>query len=269
MPRKKVKLAWIPNNATRRSTMKKRHQGLIKKVHEINVLCDIEACAIIYAPQEQVADAWPSVEAARRLLVRFMEMPELQRNKHMIDQEGFLKQRVAKLADKLQRNEQLNRQLELQIMIYYGLKGYGMQGLSIEDCIAVSCLLESKLKEVYKRREELIAEMLARAVIQPPPRMHTPPAVDVIPMAMLLPSPPPMVMELSHVGTMLRPPLSVAEEEMLQPPMAAVATPSVDGILMEKPPPPVAIVPSLGDMDPLGEIVRLAANGSSIVTEQI
>ncbi|KAK8520257.1 hypothetical protein V6N12_004212 [Hibiscus sabdariffa] len=48
---KKEKLAYITNDAARKTTYKKRVKGLVKKVIELTTLCGIEeACAVFYSP---------------------------------------------------------------------------------------------------------------------------------------------------------------------------------------------------------------------------
>ncbi|KAK8329438.1 hypothetical protein V6Z11_A11G318900 [Gossypium hirsutum] len=48
MSRKTIKLAYITNDSTRKTTYKKRTKGLVKEVPELTALCGIEACTIIY-----------------------------------------------------------------------------------------------------------------------------------------------------------------------------------------------------------------------------
>ncbi|KAG0500929.1 hypothetical protein HPP92_001001 [Vanilla planifolia] len=112
MARKKVSLSLIANEATRRATLKKRRKGLMKKVKELSILCDVRACAIVYSPQEAQPEVWPSVAEATRLLTRFRSMPEMEQSKKMLNQETFLRQRVAKLHEQLRRHERENRELE-------------------------------------------------------------------------------------------------------------------------------------------------------------
>ncbi|MBA0573846.1 hypothetical protein Golob_001101, partial [Gossypium lobatum] len=50
MTRKKVKLAYITNDSTRKATYKKRIKGLKNKMRELSTLCGIDTCAIMYNP---------------------------------------------------------------------------------------------------------------------------------------------------------------------------------------------------------------------------
>ena len=62
MTRRKVKLAFIVNNSSRKTTYKKRKRALPKKAHEICTLCGINVGAIIYSPYDPTPGVWPSVE---------------------------------------------------------------------------------------------------------------------------------------------------------------------------------------------------------------
>ncbi|TYI05952.1 hypothetical protein ES332_A10G125200v1 [Gossypium tomentosum] len=94
MTRKKVKLAWIANNTTRRASLKKRRLGLVKKVMDLTTLCGIEACLVIYSPDEQEPMVWPSQEEARRLIQKFY-------------------QKVSKLQDQLKKMNKKNVEVEM------------------------------------------------------------------------------------------------------------------------------------------------------------
>ncbi|QCD91395.1 Transcription factor [Vigna unguiculata] len=66
MARKKLDLTYIINDSKRKTTLKKRKHGLIKKMNEITTLCGIEACAIIYSPNDPQPEVWPSEPEVQR-----------------------------------------------------------------------------------------------------------------------------------------------------------------------------------------------------------
>ncbi|ESQ37632.1 hypothetical protein EUTSA_v10002353mg [Eutrema salsugineum] len=113
MKRKKVKLAFIENNSSRKSTFQKRKKGILKKVKEISTLCGVTACAIIYSPYTSNQDVWPSISGVRRVVSDFQTLPEMDQQKKMVDQETFLRQRIAKLSENLRRLEKDNREQEM------------------------------------------------------------------------------------------------------------------------------------------------------------
>ncbi|XP_024009775.1 agamous-like MADS-box protein AGL80 [Eutrema salsugineum] len=113
MTRKKVKLAFIENNSSRKSTFQKRKKGILKKVKEISTLCGVTTCAIIYSPYTSNPDVWPSISGVRRVVSDFQTLPEMDQQKKMVDQETFLRQRIAKLSENLRRQEKDNREQEM------------------------------------------------------------------------------------------------------------------------------------------------------------
>jgi hypothetical protein len=49
MVRRKIKIKRIENAATRQVTFSKRRAGLLKKAHDLSVLCDAEVAIIIFS----------------------------------------------------------------------------------------------------------------------------------------------------------------------------------------------------------------------------
>ncbi|KAJ0984152.1 hypothetical protein J5N97_002508 [Dioscorea zingiberensis] len=176
MARKKVKLAWIANDSARKATFKKRRKGLMKKVKELSILCDVKACAIVYGPDEKRPEVWPSEPETMRVLSRFKSMPEMEKSKKMMNQEGFLRQRMAKLQEQLHKLEKENREAETKLMMFHGLAGRSLHDLRIEDVTCLAWILEIKAKAVQDRLDLLtgrMQEMMLNNVAPPPPLTTT------------------------------------------------------------------------------------------------
>ncbi|KAL1566434.1 MADS-box protein FLOWERING LOCUS C-like [Salvia divinorum] len=69
MGRAKLKLQFIENRKLRLSTLKRRKEGLEKKLHELTTLCDVPACMIIHDPFTNSTYIWPDDSAQVRLLI--------------------------------------------------------------------------------------------------------------------------------------------------------------------------------------------------------
>lgn len=179
MARNKVKLAWIANDANRRSTLKKRRKGLMKKVRELSILCGVEACVVVYDPQEpHHPAAWPSNGEAMRMLTRFKALSDIERSRKMTNQETYLKGRVNKQAEQFRRLQRQNRELQMTALLFDGLRGLPLYNLSIEDASALALTVDNKLREVRERRQELINGHGHNPIaVQslPPPRPPSPP----------------------------------------------------------------------------------------------
>ncbi|XP_019100177.1 PREDICTED: agamous-like MADS-box protein AGL80 isoform X2 [Camelina sativa] len=177
MTRKKVKLAFITNDSSRKATFKKRKKGLMKKVNELSTLCGISACAIIYSPYDSNPEVWPSNSGVQRIVSEFRTLPEMDQQKKMVDQETFLRQRIAKASDHLRRQRKDNRELEMTEVMFQCLLGnMGMFHMNIMDLNDLGFLIEQYLKDINRRFEILQSSGMeigessnAAGVVETPP----------------------------------------------------------------------------------------------------
>ncbi|KAK8968292.1 Agamous-like MADS-box protein AGL80 [Platanthera guangdongensis] len=165
MSRKKVKLQWISNDAARRATFKKRRKGMIKKAAELSTLCGVNACLIVYGDGEQQPEIWPSAHDAAIVLSRLKRLPEMEQIKQMMNQEGFMRQRLAKLQEQVRKQERENGELETTLLLRHGLAGRSMHGVASRSQLAnLAWLIDRKMCEVRRR-----IESLRRSSVMPPP----------------------------------------------------------------------------------------------------
>ncbi|KAI4370864.1 hypothetical protein MLD38_019165 [Melastoma candidum] len=155
MTRKKVTLAYIENEAARKATFKKRKKGLMKKVNELSTLCGIESCAIVYSPYEPEPEVWPSALGVRRTIAQFRNMSEMDQSKRMMNQVGFIKQRISKAHDQLMKQLRENRELEVTGIMHRALLGHGFGGLNLLDLNDLGWLVDKNLREIDERIKSL------------------------------------------------------------------------------------------------------------------
>ncbi|KAJ8572738.1 hypothetical protein K7X08_009249 [Anisodus acutangulus] len=184
MTRKKVKLAFITNDSARKATFKKRKKGLMKKVSELSTLCGIDACAIIYSPYDNSPEVWPNTMGAQRVLAEFKRMPEMEQSKKMVNQESFIRQRIAKASEQLKKQSKENREKEMTEVMYQGLTGKGLQNLNLGDLNDLGWVIDQNLKEVYKRIEAVkkgasASSVAASQAAVAPPVEQKPPVVEL------------------------------------------------------------------------------------------
>ncbi|XP_033512375.1 agamous-like MADS-box protein AGL80 [Nicotiana tomentosiformis] len=153
MTRKKVKLAFITNDSARKATFKKRKKGLMKKVSELSTLCGIDACAIFYSPYENQPEVWPNTMGAQRVLAEFKRMPEMEQSKKMVNQESFIRQRIAKASEQLKKQSKENREKEMTEVMYQCLAEKWLQNLNLGDLNDLGWVVDQNLKEINKRIE--------------------------------------------------------------------------------------------------------------------
>ncbi|KAK6911717.1 Transcription factor, MADS-box [Dillenia turbinata] len=180
MTRKKVKLAYIANDSARKATFKKRKKGLMKKVSELSTLCGIEACAVIYSPYEPQPDVWPSALGAQHILTKFKRLPEMDQSKKMMNQEGFIRQRIVKAKEHLKRQQKDNREKEMTQVMFQCLTGKPLQSLGIVDLNDLGWLIENRSKDILKRLETVKPPELPQSLPLPLPAPATHPQMAVV-----------------------------------------------------------------------------------------
>uniref|UniRef100_A0AAU7LJA7 MADS16 n=1 Tax=Hippophae rhamnoides TaxID=193516 RepID=A0AAU7LJA7_9ROSA len=195
MTKKKVKLEYITNDTSRKSTFKKRKKGFLKKIDELKTLCDIDTCAIIYSPYDSQPEVFPSPMGAQRVITKFKRMPQMEQCKKMVNQEGFIKQRISKINDQVKKLIKDNREKEMTRVMFQSMTGMGLHGLNMLDFNDLNWLISQNLKDIQKRMENLNKEACRgskQLQLVNPTMVATPVSVPVpIPVSALTPVPAP------------------------------------------------------------------------------
>lgn len=159
--------------------IRKGKRDLMKEVRELSTEYGIDACAIIYTPSDtSQPEVWPDMVGAQRVLARFKKMPETEQYKEMMDQESFMKQRIAEASETLKKLRKENREKEMTHVMYQCLMGRGFEGLSLADLNYLRWLAGKKIKEIQKRIESL--KNASHSTIEPPLEVEAPPLAAMV-----------------------------------------------------------------------------------------
>ncbi|CAN8307744.1 unnamed protein product [Cochlearia groenlandica] len=120
----KTKFRWIANEKARKAAYSKRMQGLIQKVEELTILCNVSACLIFHSRDDNKLVAWPSKEAAKSLLDWFFDLPFLERNLKADDQESYIKTNIKKVEKKLTDTRKVIDEIEINNLMFAIQNGY-------------------------------------------------------------------------------------------------------------------------------------------------
>ncbi|XP_010441729.1 PREDICTED: MADS-box transcription factor PHERES 2-like [Camelina sativa] len=153
----KRKILLIENEASRKRSFIKRKKGMMKKLAELSTLCDVKMCAVIYSPYNADPEAWPSREGAEKVISDFMEVLVDDRNKRMLDQEGFLRKRIAKDEAKLQKLRTENQNFEIPNCLFGCLKGeIDVHKLGEKDLQNLSFFVDTYIDKITCRMQNLM-----------------------------------------------------------------------------------------------------------------
>ncbi|NP_001290521.1 MADS-box transcription factor 14 [Elaeis guineensis] len=152
MGRGRVQLRRIENKINRQVTFSKRRSGLLKKAHEISVLCDAEVALIIFSTKGKLYE-YATDSCMERILERYERYtyaekalissgPELQGN--WCHEFGKLKAKVEALQ-KSQRH----------------LMGEQLEPLNLKELQQLEQQLESSLKHIRTRKCQLMFESIS------------------------------------------------------------------------------------------------------------
>ncbi|KAJ4866580.1 Agamous-like MADS-box protein AGL80 [Raphanus sativus] len=100
MTRRKVKLAFIVNNSSRKTTYKKGRGACSKKRMRYALYVGLMRGYHLQSPYDPTPEVWPSVEGMNQVITTFRNLPEIDQHNNMVNQQEFVQQRITK-ADKL------------------------------------------------------------------------------------------------------------------------------------------------------------------------
>ncbi|THU68436.1 hypothetical protein C4D60_Mb08t03870 [Musa balbisiana] len=198
MGRGRVQLKRIENKINRQVTFSKRRSGLLKKAHEISVLCDAEVALIVFSTKGKLYE-YSTDSSMERILERYQQYSYAERALLEADTEvqgnwcleyGQLKAKIEALQTSqrhlvgeqlekltLKELQQLEQQLETALRKIRSRKEKALQAQNGD--------LEKKIKEKNKEAEALTQQQqaehqaLAETSSSPPDLLSTDSTINV------------------------------------------------------------------------------------------
>ncbi|KAG8099412.1 hypothetical protein GUJ93_ZPchr0013g34628 [Zizania palustris] len=152
MGRGPVQLRRIENKINRQVTFSKRRNGLLKKAHEISVLCDADVALIVFSTKGKLYE-YSSHTSMEEILERYQRYsfeeravldPNTQDQSNWGDEYGILKSKL----DALQRSQ---RQL----------LGEQLDTLTTKELQQLEHQLDSSLKHIRSRKHQLLIDSIS------------------------------------------------------------------------------------------------------------
>ncbi|XP_057961538.1 agamous-like MADS-box protein AP1 [Malania oleifera] len=152
MGRGRVQLKRIENKINRQVTFSKRRTGLVKKAHEISVLCDAEVALIIFSNKGKLFE-YSTDSCMEKILERYERYSYAERQLIATDHEsqGNWCLEYTKLKSKielLQRNQR-------------HFFGEDLDSLSLKELQNLEQQLDTGLKQIRSRKNQLMYESIS------------------------------------------------------------------------------------------------------------
>ncbi|KAL4566187.1 hypothetical protein LXL04_030298 [Taraxacum kok-saghyz] len=148
MGRGKIEVKRIENNTSRQVTFSKRRTGLLKKTHELSVLCDAQIGLIVFSSKGKLFEYATQPLSMSQIIDRYLKatgsrIPEHNNREHMHSELTRMKK------------ETLNLQLSLQ-----RYKGDDLSSAQLEELNQLEQQLEYSVQKVRARKFQLLQQQV-------------------------------------------------------------------------------------------------------------
>ncbi|KAL8266271.1 hypothetical protein R6Q59_003615 [Mikania micrantha] len=154
MGRGRVQLKRIENKISRQVTFSKRRTGLLKKAHEISVLCDADVALIVFSTKGKLFEysTHSSMEAILERYERYSYAEKLLTGPEAEITQGSWALESSKLRAKIDVLEKNIR--------HYG--GEDLEALNLRELQSVEQQLDSALKRIRTRKNQVMHESISK-----------------------------------------------------------------------------------------------------------
>lgn len=152
MGRGRLQLKRIENKINRQVTFSKRRAGLLKKAHEISVLCDAEVALIIFSAKGKLFE-YSTDSCMERILERY--------ERYSYSEHQVLASETESIGSWTLEHAKLKARLEVLHRNYRHFMGEDLDSLSLKDLQNLEQQLESALKHIRSRKNQLMHESIS------------------------------------------------------------------------------------------------------------
>ncbi|XP_051133433.1 MADS-box transcription factor 3-like [Andrographis paniculata] len=151
MGRAKLNMKFIEDVKSRNNMFKRRKEGLLKKMKELTILCNVSGCAVIYGPDRPEPEIWPrgDSEEIRRLVGKYKAAMESNSQQYTCRKTTF------GLTDFFQTKMEEGEELAT-VRKKYPTWSDSFNGLSEGELRGMTDALEEKIRCVKLRKLQLM-----------------------------------------------------------------------------------------------------------------
>ncbi|PVH65232.1 hypothetical protein PAHAL_2G441300 [Panicum hallii] len=152
MGRGPVQLRRIENKINRQVTFSKRRNGLLKKAHEISVLCDAEVALIVFSTKGRLYE-YSSHESMEGILERYQ--------RYSFEERAVLDPNIGDQANWGDEYGRLKTKLDALQKSQRQLLGEQLDSLTIKELQQLEQQLDSSLKHIRSRKNQLMFDSIS------------------------------------------------------------------------------------------------------------
>ncbi|XP_052162149.1 MADS-box transcription factor 15 isoform X3 [Oryza glaberrima] len=152
MGRGKVQLKRIENKINRQVTFSKRRNGLLKKAHEISVLCDAEVAAIVFSPKGKLYE-YATDSRMDKILERY--------ERYSYAEKALISAESESEGNWCHEYRKLKAKIETIQKCHKHLMGEDLESLNLKELQQLEQQLESSLKHIRSRKSHLMLESIS------------------------------------------------------------------------------------------------------------
>ncbi|XP_023767093.1 truncated transcription factor CAULIFLOWER A isoform X1 [Lactuca sativa] len=154
MGRGRVTLKRIENKINRQVTFSKRRSGLLKKAHEISVLCDADVGLIIFSTKGKLCEfASDASNRMESILERYERHSYEERNNTTTDEESIGKWTL--------EHAKLKSRIELLQKTQSHVMGEDLDSLSLKELQNLEHQMDTSIKHIRLRKNQLMTETIS------------------------------------------------------------------------------------------------------------
>ncbi|KAJ4804507.1 MADS box transcription factor [Rhynchospora pubera] len=153
MGRGRVQLKRIENKINRQVTFSKRRSGLLKKAHEISVLCDAEVAVIVFSNKGKLYEYASTDSSMDKILDKYERYSFAERSvvSADLDAQGNWCYEYSKLKSKIESIQKNQRHL----------MGEQLEGLSLKEIQQLEQQLDNSLKHIRSRKNQKMTDSIS------------------------------------------------------------------------------------------------------------
>ncbi|KAL5741489.1 hypothetical protein ACOSP7_028221 [Xanthoceras sorbifolium] len=153
MGRGRVQLKRIENKISRQVTFSKRRAGLLKKAHEISVLCEADVALIVFSTKGKLFE-YSNDSSMERILERYERL-------------SVVEQQLIATDSELQRNwspeyPKLENRIEVLQRNLRHFTGEELDPLSLRELQNLEQQIDTSVKRIRSRKNQLIQESISQ-----------------------------------------------------------------------------------------------------------